>query len=72
MNFIKILQHAQAVSVSVVINYSEDNLMHIVLNNFHQGGKYCAQIDSHQVELRREVKFTERNIYLFRLYTLTI
>ena len=32
--------------------------MHIFLDNFHQGGKYSAQIDSHQEELRREVEFT--------------
>ena len=34
--------------------------MHTFLDNFHQGGKYSAQIDSHQVELRREEKFTNQ------------
>ena len=33
--------------------------MHIFLDNFHQGGKYSAQIDSHRAELRREVKFAD-------------
>ena len=32
--------------------------MHTFLDNFHQGGKYSAQIASHQAELRREEKFT--------------
>ena len=32
--------------------------MHTFLDNFHQGGKYSAQITSHQLELRREEKFT--------------
>ena len=35
--------------------------MQILLDNFHQGGKYSAQIASHQEELRREVKFTDQN-----------
>ena len=30
--------------------------MHTFLDNFHQGGKYSAQIASHQAELRREEK----------------
>ena len=30
----------QALSVSEGNNYSEDQLMRIFLNNFHQGGKY--------------------------------
>ena len=34
--------------------------MHIFLDNFHQGGKYDAQIASHQEELRREEKFTDQ------------
>ena len=32
--------------------------MHTFLDNFHQSGKYSAQIASHQAELRREEKFT--------------
>ena len=34
--------------------------MRILLYNFHQGGKYSAQIASHQSELRREGKFTDK------------
>ena len=51
-------QNAQALSVSVGNNYSEDQLMHTFLDKFHQGGKYSAQIASHQVELGREETFT--------------
>ena len=48
MNCIKIFQNAQALSVSVGKNYSGDQLMHKFMDNFHQGGKYSAQIASHQ------------------------
>ena len=34
--------------------------MHTILDNFRQGGKYSAQIASHQAELRREEKFTDQ------------
>ena len=34
--------------------------MHTLLDNFHQGGKYSAQIASHQAELRRKWKFTDQ------------
>ena len=34
--------------------------MHNSLDNFHQGGKYTAQIASHQAELRREKTFTDQ------------
>ena len=33
--------------------------MHMFLDNFHQGGKYTAQISSHQADLRREKHFTD-------------
>ena len=48
MNNIKILKNAQALSVLVGNNYSEDQSMHIFLDNFHHGGKYSAQIAIHQ------------------------
>ena len=60
MNYIKRFKNSQALSVSVGNNYSEDQLIHIFLDNFHQGGKYSDQIDIHQAELRREVKFTDQ------------
>ena len=53
MNYINIFQTAQYLSVLVGNNYSEDQLMHIFLDNFHQGGKYTSQISIHQSELRR-------------------
>ena len=34
--------------------------MHTFMDKFQQGGKYSAQIDSHQAELRREEKFTDQ------------
>ena len=54
MKHIKILQNAQVLSVSVGNTYSEDQLMHKFLYNFHQGDKYSFQIASHQAELRRK------------------
>ena len=54
MNYIKIFQNAQALSVSVGNTYSEDQPMHTFLDNFHHSGKYSAQIASHQAELRIE------------------
>ena len=53
INYIKIFQNAHALSVLVGNSYSEDQLMHTFLDNFHQGGKYSAQIASHQAELSR-------------------
>ena len=60
INYIKRFQNVHALSVSVGNSYSEDQLMHTLLDNFHQGGKYSAQIASHQVELRREENFTDQ------------
>ena len=56
INYIKRFQNAHVLSVSVGNSYSEDQLMHTFMDNFHQGGKYSAQIASHQAELRREKK----------------
>ena len=60
MNHIKIFQNAQTISVSVVNSYTEDHLIHIFLDNFHQGRKYTAQIESHQEYLRRKGKITDQ------------
>ena len=60
IKYIKRFQNAHALSVSVGNSYSEDQLMHTFLDNFHQGGKYSAQLESHQAELRREEKFTNQ------------
>ena len=42
------------------------------MDNFHQSGKYSAQIDSHQAELRREEILRVKNHYLIHPYRLTI
>ena len=34
--------------------------MHIFLDNFHQSGKYSAQLASHQAELRREENYPDK------------
>ena len=60
INYIKRFQNAHSLSVSVGNSYSEEQLVHTFLDNFHQGGKYSAQISSHQAELRREEKFTDQ------------
>ena len=60
INYIKRFQNSQALSVSVGNSYSEDQLMHTFLDSFHQGGKYSAQIESHQAELRREQKCNDQ------------
>ena len=60
MNSIKRFQNSEASSVSVGNYHSEDQMMHTFMDNFHQGGKYSAQISSHQAELRMEEKFTDQ------------
>ena len=72
MRYIKRFQNAQVLPVSVVNTYSEDQLMHTFLNNFNQGGKYSAQIASHQAELRIERNLLIKIIYLFHAYRLII
>ena len=64
INYVEIFQNSQALSVILLNNYLEDQLIHTFLDNFHHGGKYSSQIDSHQVALSREVKFTDKT-YLF-------
>ena len=63
MNYIKIFQNAHALSISVGNSYSEDQLMHTYMDNFHQSGKYPAQIASHQAELRREKQCTDQKSF---------
>ena len=72
MNYIEIFQNTQALSVFVGNYYSEDQPMHTFLDNFHQGGKYSAQITSHQAELSREEKFTDKNHLTSHPYRLII
>ena len=47
-NYIKIFQDSKALIISVGNSYTEDQLMHTFLDNFQQGRKYSAQIESHQ------------------------
>ena len=60
MNYIKSFQNTHTLSASMGNSYSEDELMHILLDNFHEGGKYSAQISSHQAELIRKEKVTDQ------------
>ena len=60
INYIQRFQNAQTLSVLVRNRYSEDQNMHTFLDNFHQSGKYSAQLASHQAELRREEKFPDQ------------
>ena len=49
--------------------------MHTFVDNFHQGGKYSAQIASHQAELRIEETFTDQkslNISSLQTYYLNL
>ena len=61
INYIKRFQNAHDLSASVRNSYYEDQSMHTFMDNFEQGGKYSAQIASHQAELRREENFTDQN-----------
>ena len=61
INYIKRFQNARALSVLVGNSYSEDQLIHTFLDNFHQGGKYSAQIAIHQEELRIEENLLTKN-----------
>ena len=56
----KRFQNAHALSVSVGNSYYEEQLMHTFLDNFHQSGKYSAQLARHQAELRRKEKFPDQ------------
>ena len=60
INFIKRFNNSRALSVSVGNSYYGDQCMHTFLDNFQQGGKYSAQIASHQAELRIEEKFIDK------------
>ena len=60
INYIKKFQNAHALSVSVGNRYDEDQIMHTFLDNFHQSGKYSAQLACHQAELRREETFSDQ------------
>ena len=69
MNYIDIFKNAKAFSVSFGNSYTEDHLMHILLDNFHQGGKYTSLISSNQAYLRREEIFTEKTKSIYFIST---
>ena len=51
--------------ISAGNSYSEDQLMHIFLDKFHQVGKYSVHIEIQQAELRREENVpTNLNYYM--------
>ena len=60
MNYTTRFQNAYALSISLGNSYSEYKLMHTFIDNFHQGGKYSAQIASHQAKLSIEEKITDQ------------
>ena len=72
MNYVKIFKNVQALSVSVGNTYLEYQLMHTFLDNFHQGGKYSSQMNSHQADLRRKEKFTDQKYLSFFPYIVLI
>ena len=57
INCIKIFNHSKALEIPVGERYTENQLVHTSLHNFRRGGKYSAQIVSHQSELIREEIF---------------
>ena len=61
MNYIKRFHNSHALLISVRNSYSEDQLMHTILDNFHQGGKYSDQIAIHQAELSRKENLLIKN-----------
>ena len=61
ISYIKRFQNANTLSVSLGNSYSEDQLIHTFLDNFEEGGKYSAQVASHQAELIREKKLQIKN-----------
>ena len=58
LNYINIFQNAQAISVSLGNSYSEDHLMHILLDKFHQGENiYCTDINITGRVQKRDTQF---------------
>ena len=49
-----------ALAISVGNSYTEYQLMHTFLDNFHKGKKYSARMASHQAELRKEENFGDK------------
>ena len=70
INYIEIFQNTRALEISVRNSYTEDKLMHVLLENFQQGGKDSAQIANHEEEFRREGKFIDqKSLSIYDLQT---
>ena len=63
INYIKRFQNLQALSVSLVNSYSEDQIMHTFLDNFHQGGKYSAQFFKPPGRIEKRGKVSRPNLF---------
>ena len=72
INYIKIFHNDNALAISVRNSYTEDQLVHTFLEILQQGGRYSAQIASHQAELKREENPFIKNLYLYLNYKLVI
>ena len=70
-NYINIFQNTQDFSVLVGNSYSEDQLIHIFLNKFHQGGKDTAQISNSypQKGFKRRGKNYRPKIFIYYIHT---
>ena len=65
INDIKRFHDAKDLEISVGNSYSEDQLMHTFLDNFHKGGKDSGQIAIHKAELSREETFVDqKSLYI--------
>ena len=72
INYTNKVQNAQVLSLSVGNSYSEDQLMHVFLDNFHQGINIMhKQIATRQSQEERKI-LLNKNIYIFHLYILII
>ena len=72
INNVKIFHNVYDLKISVVNSYTGDQMIHTFLDNFHQGGKYCAQKASKQVEMIRKEFSLIKNHYLYLTYKLII
>ena len=62
IKYIKRFQNTKALEISVGNSYTEYQLMHTLLENLQQVGKYSAQIEIYQAQMRREEKFIDQKL----------
>ena len=65
MNYKKIFQNEQAWPVSAGRSYSEDHLMHILLDNFHQGVNVLHRQQASRQSWEDKKTFTEQKISIY-------